>query len=537
MSLIKEYFNLTKKYINQYGNNTILLIQVGSFFEVYGLKNDNFIEGSQLYDFSRICELNISEKNVCVSSDFKIVMMAGFKDIMIEKYLKKLQNAGFTVVVYVQDQPSKNTTRSCAGIYSPGTYFSNDTSVLSNNLSTIWIDVIENNSIMKGKYIIMGISNINIITGKTHILQIEQPYFNNPTTYDDLERFISIYQPSETILISNIDNNLLESIISFINLNSIKIHKINLNDVNHIQSKKALNCENQIYQKEVINRFYGDNYFDIFSQDYNSITHANQSFCFLLDFVYQHNPHLIKNVAYPKLENNSENLYLANHSLKQLNIIDDNNYKGKFSSISSMLNECNTPMGKREFYRLITSPTKNIDYLNKEYEITDYLLNNMEKDKFDEIKSKLSYIKDLSRYERSMFLKKITPKSVYNLYNNLTIIKEIYLLIENDKYITSYLIFKNSNLLQIQSLCDELQSFISKNINLELAKSCDNISGFEINFIKEGINHDLDNKTIELKTNECLLEEIRKYLNKLIPEKSKTTDFVKIHEIKQIDSS
>jgi hypothetical protein len=27
---------------------------------------------------------------------------------------------------------------------------------------------------------------------------------NNPTTYDQLERFISIYQPSEVILISNL---------------------------------------------------------------------------------------------------------------------------------------------------------------------------------------------------------------------------------------------------------------------------------------------------------------------------------------------
>ena len=39
MSLIKEYFELTKKYQNEYGENTILLMQVGAFFEVYGIKN------------------------------------------------------------------------------------------------------------------------------------------------------------------------------------------------------------------------------------------------------------------------------------------------------------------------------------------------------------------------------------------------------------------------------------------------------------------------------------------------------------------
>ena len=35
MALIKEYFELTKGFQDEYGKNTILLMQVGSFFEVY----------------------------------------------------------------------------------------------------------------------------------------------------------------------------------------------------------------------------------------------------------------------------------------------------------------------------------------------------------------------------------------------------------------------------------------------------------------------------------------------------------------------
>ena len=47
---------------------------------------------------------------------------------------------------------------------------------------------------------------------------------------------------------------------------------------------------------------------------------------FLLDFVYQHNPHLVNKISEPIFENCSDRLILANHSLKQLNVIDDNNY-------------------------------------------------------------------------------------------------------------------------------------------------------------------------------------------------------------------
>ena len=107
MALIKEYFELTKKYQADYGENSILLMQVGSFFEVYGIHNkmDDIITGSRITDFSRICELNVVEKNTCVGKDN--VMMAGFKDIMIEKYVKKIQDAGYTVIVYTQDEAAK----------------------------------------------------------------------------------------------------------------------------------------------------------------------------------------------------------------------------------------------------------------------------------------------------------------------------------------------------------------------------------------------------------------------------------------------
>ena len=34
MTLIDEYFELTKDYMNKYGNKTIVLMQVGSFLNV-----------------------------------------------------------------------------------------------------------------------------------------------------------------------------------------------------------------------------------------------------------------------------------------------------------------------------------------------------------------------------------------------------------------------------------------------------------------------------------------------------------------------
>ena len=63
MSLIKDYFIKTKIHIQEFGEQTIVLLQNGAFFEVYGLKNKKeVIYGSNIIDFSRICDLNIVDK-------------------------------------------------------------------------------------------------------------------------------------------------------------------------------------------------------------------------------------------------------------------------------------------------------------------------------------------------------------------------------------------------------------------------------------------------------------------------------------------
>ena len=66
--LVKDYFEKTLLHTQDYGENTIVLMQVGAFFEVYGLRHntDNLIKYSNILDFSRICDLNMVDKNICL---------------------------------------------------------------------------------------------------------------------------------------------------------------------------------------------------------------------------------------------------------------------------------------------------------------------------------------------------------------------------------------------------------------------------------------------------------------------------------------
>ena len=55
MTIIDDYLKLTEKYSIEYGEKTILLMQVGSFFECYALVNsNNEYYGSHIKSFAEI---------------------------------------------------------------------------------------------------------------------------------------------------------------------------------------------------------------------------------------------------------------------------------------------------------------------------------------------------------------------------------------------------------------------------------------------------------------------------------------------------
>ena len=385
MTIAEDYLQFTAKWKREYGEKTIVLMQVGSFFEVYGLlDNDNKIYGSNIQEFAEINDMVIARKNVCVGKEG--VVMAGFGLPQLDKYVRKLQDNGYTIPVYTQDSQCKNTTRSLHTIFSPGSYFSNETKELSNNITCIWLQYFQSPLNRMSEQITIGISNIDIYTGKTSIFEFTNDFLHNPSTYDELERYISIYQPNECIIISNLSDDKVVDIINFTSINSSKIHKVGLEDETDMGSY-ARNSEKQNYQQEVIKRFYPLQNDEVILTNLQNYSIAIQSFIYLLDFTYRHNPNLVNNIAEPIYENYTSRLILANHSLKQLNIIPDNRFTGKFSCVSNLLNNCITPMGKRNFMYNLLNPTTDIGVLSRSYDITAHLL--LEKSNVKSSKKKL----------------------------------------------------------------------------------------------------------------------------------------------------
>lgn len=534
MALIREYLRLTEIHKTEYDENTIIFMQNGAFFEIYALRdeNNNYF-GSNIADFSKNCDLNIVDKkaqgNSNVIIDNLFVVNAGFKTHLIEKYVKKMQEIGYTIVVYEEedeeiDENIKNKqgkTRTLTDIYSPGTYISIDNvsscDELNNNLCCIWIEKIQLRSKkIKRNDIYVGISLIDVYTGKTFISEYKEEWIKNPTTFDELERFISSYNPSETIIISNLDICDINDIISFCNIKSKSLHLVNLNDTQETKvSIRALNVQKQRYQTELLGKFYNIVDISSFMSIFYENVYATQAFCYLLDFVHQHNPNLTSKISEPIFENNSDKLILANHSLKQLNIISDDNFTGKYSSVVKMLNVCITSIGKREFNYNFLNPTTNEIILNEEYNIIEHLLQN--KSRYNLIKSYLSSISDLSKIHRQMIMKKSTPKLIYQLYFSIIISQTIYEnLIIHDPILLSYLSNKISNFGDIIKSFSSILQYIRDKLIIEECKQIDNIQKIETNFIHNGVNIQLDEQMELLIENQDKLECCRSYYNSLL---------------------
>jgi len=562
MSLTDEYFRLSGEYAHKYGTRTILLMQVGSFFECYS-KTDSVgnITDANMKEFCSACDLNCSITNGRCMAGFPF--SCNFRDYSLERYVKKMQELGYTIIVYVQDGQGSNTTRSLHCIYSPGTFFSNDSDsvvcCLSNNTCCFWIERVNIGSI--GSKIIIGMSNIDIYTGRTTCFEYESEINarHNQTTYDELERFISSFQPNEVIIISNLSANDIQDIINFANIRACAnpIHLVDMQSApqSHPFYIQAKNCQKQTYRKEMLGKFFSFHICNSIFQSYSAYEFAIQSFTFLLHFIHEHNPHLTHKIIEPEFENKSDRMVLANHTLEQLNIIDafDSGSKmtsGKYSSVYRLLNHCKTPMGARRFYYRLLHPSFNVAVIQREYDITEYILGLSDADttkskKYLNWRVALENVKDVEKLHRKIYLGKIYPKSLHILYTSLEIINEMYEGVKCDQTLLKYV---NADACpeRITEFCVKMKKEIDSHFIIEKCKNIDSLDfdlKYEDCFIQPGVSKELDATFIAHEDGFSIFEAIRAHCNDLIALGEKTAaggkekEFVKRHETEKLGLS
>jgi DNA mismatch repair protein MutS len=247
------------------------------------------------------------------------------------------------------------------------------------------------------------------------MFEYESPFIMNPTTFDELERYISIISPSEAIIISSLSEKDTNTIIQYSGLRTNTIHKIIVETEKNIKKIEIVeNCQKQKYISHMLSTFFGEEAFQI-CHEFQTHIIATQSFVFLLNFLQEHNPDLVRKITLPTFNNSGDRMVLANHTLKQLNIIDDDTMdgkkSGKFSSVLSFLNKCCNPMGRRVFQTQLTNPIFNEEWLNNEYNMIELFLREPD-EVLQNTRRYLQKIRDLEKICRQIVSKKIYPNTI-----------------------------------------------------------------------------------------------------------------------------
>jgi len=410
MSLIDTYFSYQVKYTNEYGPNTIVFMEVGSFFEIYGADSK---EGGQIiHRISNLLNLHVSRKNGKHKKDSPY--MAGFPNYALEKYVKVLLQNSFTIVIMEQYmvEGSKKPERSVTRILSPGTDLDHTPTFHSNHLVSLYVDIVQPVHTPK-KVLYCGMAIIDVTTGLSHCSEFHVPYSNVSFAMSQISEKLHSIHPSEIIWSSphstkdtGIQYHVMEyaAIERILKMQPCLVHRIS-------------SLENISLQDHLLTTVYPEHgtLSVIEFLGLSRYTHTRNAFTQLLRFVETHHAIALQQLPKPKFEVYNDQCTLASSTLDQLQIISKGQSRTR-PSLFHIVNKCSTSMGKRCLFDRLTHPIFDIATLNGRYQgIRDMMKPKPSDSDSDSvpawrhIEPHLDGIVDIERLHRRMELAKLRP--------------------------------------------------------------------------------------------------------------------------------
>ena len=380
----KTYIEKQSELEKKYGEKSIVLMMVGSFYEIYSydckkIKCGNIDIASKILGFAKTLK---SKKN---AHSINNPYMCGFPCPALSKHLSTLLQNNMTVAVYTQSDNinKKEKDRNLESIYSPSTYI-NDEIIQNNELMCIIVDEITC-PINKIKLMCGYISHIDLSTGRNKIYECYDTKENQHFVINEINKLILSVNPCEVI--TNYE----------LNLDTILIHELNLDN----------NYKNINYQKHFFEKIFGkQEVIDIF--EYLNLHHSpDLSYCYiqLLQFAYEHNPNIIKKIKLPENNSSCDYLQINHDAFTQLNIFNKDNV-----DLFDIVNNTSTKMGYRLLKTRITKPIFDKKILNNRYNNISLFMDN-----FKDYKQILQNINDIEKLSRKLILNQLPPNQFASL--------------------------------------------------------------------------------------------------------------------------
>ena len=242
-------------------------------------------------------------------------------------------------------------------------------------------------------------------------------------------------------------------------------------------------------------------------------------------------------------------MVLANHTLRQLNIVDDgvsaaedaDMSSSNLRSVCAFLNKCGSAIGRRRFIQQIMHPTFDTKWLNEEYDAIAKML-----DKYTLVESfrkVLREVGDLEKISRQLISRKLNPDSIARLYKSVLAIQRMHACLLSTKpelcaYFSGEETIPDPNKM-VASWIQSILEFISVNLIVEKCEGCSSTTSFDENIVRHGVSDELDALIAKMQENDALFQEIRRTFSAMmtrIDASSKQTDYIKIHDTEKTGS-
>ena len=509
-----EYYNYHKKYTDIYGDNTIILLQNGGFYEIYSHQlNDDTFMGPNIYELSQIANLSVTRKDKSKALSKSNVLMSGTPTHKKLKYCSIYLNHNYHVIIVEQVTEPPKPVREVTEILSPGTNIIESEEYISNNSQKLLMSIFIEKNLHNHKEIFSsGISFIDVSTGKSWITNTIQSYTDENFTMNEIKRILSYYNPVEILIHTENFTLTNESAKRMFDLLNINLY------IDFFKSDKTLTQKK--FQNDLLTKV-----FKIKSMN-SSIEELNLelkeevllSYIYLLKYISEHRENLINSLERPLEINNYNHLLLTADSVRQLSICNNYSfYTGTNRDLISLLNKCSSPIGKRLYKLRILNPLLDINEIQKRYDIISLLIND---NLYKKIRSNLSRTNDYEKSLRKMNLNYLNSTQLYSDYISYEYLNNCINLVNDN--LDSYSDFSQT-FQQFTEYYNELtQTFCFDNFSCYMSSNDINKSIFNVNLYP-----DIDE--LEQKINKCLehYDLIIRGLSKIIDPKKKGNNLVK----------
>ncbi len=477
--LTEIYFDLQEHFEKKYGKDALVIIEIGTFFEVYEVNNDKRKVG-KAKEIAELLNIQLTRKNKSIlENSEKNPLLAGVPSVSLDRYLNRLiATKKYTIVIVKQKGEVPNLSRYVSNIISPGTNFEYLSEPTENNIVSILID--QNLGIYSAGY-----AGIDVSTGKTIVNEIHSSRDDKTYALDEIFNLLQTYSTSEVILTLNNRDIDIEWISNYLELGNF--HTI----IN--EKRYKIHFQNRLFAEVFeINSFLSAiEYLDLERYPYTS-----EALSSLIDFIIEHDESIIKKMNRPKFLGGKRFVYIGNNALEQLSIISKDPHE---VTLLKLIDKTSTAFGKRLLKERLLNPIFDKEMLEERYDLSEKLL-----DCTDTFDTHLKQIYDLERIQRRLNLKKLHPIELTYIYMSLESITNLLLK-------TKELNIKIDNKLLDEAM--EFKKLLEISFNLDICAKF-RIDQINDNIFKEGIYPTIDKIVKKQHKEHSKLEMVREHINK-----------------------